>query len=147
MPNPKFFLVTHLKSDQQILPLLTNQKYQSNYIFINPTLILDLFHLSIATNKALTQKDDERKTRSLSTQIIYNLSHTSGISESLKMYGFGKGMNEVILISIDGSVPEEFGLNENANSMDCHHQHVEIRELQQKDLNERCNMNQIKKVF
>lgn len=98
MTNYRLFLLKEIKNAAEIYEqILKAPKDQLDYIFLNAALILDPFHIDIAVNKAL--HDSSKKTRSIKTEIIYNLSHSSSIFESLKLYGFNSSMTEAILIT------------------------------------------------
>lgn len=128
MDDFKLFFLSEIQNDTEMFDHMV--KEESAYVLINPVLILDPFFIWIAVNRAL--QDRERKTRSLKTEIIYNLSHTSGISESLKTYGFSKGMREAILLSFNREIPSIF--------------RCKSKELEVEDLDGRCAIEQIKKV-
>ena len=98
MTKYRLFLLSEIKNAAEIYDqILRAPKDQLDYIFVNAALILDPFHIDIAVNKAL--QDSSKKTRSVKTEIIYNLSHSSSIIESLKLYGFNSSMTEAILIT------------------------------------------------
>ncbi|XP_026746874.1 EKC/KEOPS complex subunit TPRKB-like [Trichoplusia ni] len=61
---------------------------------IKPGLIIDPFQVAVAANKAvLDEKRDAMVTRSVYTEILYNLSATKNISQSLLKFGIHKDMH------------------------------------------------------
>ncbi|CAH0578955.1 unnamed protein product [Chrysodeixis includens] len=61
---------------------------------IKPRYIVDAFQVAVAANKAvLDEKRDAMVTRSVYSEILYNLSPTKNISQSLMKFGISKDTN------------------------------------------------------
>ena len=131
METLSMFMLTAIQNGQEMHDcMIKSSKEQLDYVLLNPALILDPFLIVVAVNKALQSED--RKTKSIKTEIIYNLSHSSNISESLKVYGFNAAMKEAVLVSFLGDVPAHFN---------CRHEPL-TKEL----LEKAANLETIKKV-
>ena len=67
--------------------------------FVNPSLVWDPLHVRIAANGA-SSSGKSLVTRNVFTEILYRLSHTKNVSETLKTYGLSGSESDVLLVTL-----------------------------------------------
>ncbi|KAF9901017.1 hypothetical protein EC991_006607 [Linnemannia zychae] len=98
---------TAVKNAPDLKEKLQNQDKSLTFAIIESTLIMDVFQLLLAATKAAHDNETGKlATQSISSEIIYNLSPSKNIAESLKRFGISEDTTSLIAIKIGGN-PEE----------------------------------------
>ncbi|KAH0839516.1 hypothetical protein J3R83DRAFT_374 [Lanmaoa asiatica] len=72
-----------------------------NFAFINATLITSPLHLQTAAVQALfAQSEETMRTKTLHSEIVWNLNPTNNITEAIKRYGVSDTTTDLIVMHI-----------------------------------------------
>ncbi|KAF9940135.1 hypothetical protein BGZ65_008117 [Modicella reniformis] len=98
---------TAVKNITDLKERLQAQENPLAFAMVESNLIMDVFQLLLAATKAAKDSESGKlSTQSLSSEIIYNLSSTKNIAESLKRFGIAEQTTSLIAIKIGGN-PDE----------------------------------------
>lgn len=100
---------TDVSNAAEVTEKLTEQSYPfNNCTCINSKLILDSFQLAIAANKAvISHHSNNMITKSLPTELLFNLSLSENITGSLEKFGYGTRHGNDLLLAIFNHVENQ----------------------------------------
>ncbi|XP_066146644.1 EKC/KEOPS complex subunit TPRKB-like [Euwallacea fornicatus] len=95
----KMQLYENVKNTMDLRKQIMNGELQCT--IIKPELICDPFQVVIAANKTLTSK--KQTTKSVFTEILYNLSPSSNISQSLSKFGVDDKSKGLLVVTLENN--------------------------------------------
>ncbi|KAG0371940.1 hypothetical protein BGX24_000958 [Mortierella sp. AD032] len=96
-----------VKNAPDLKEKLQNQDKSLTFAIVESTLIMDVFQLLLAATKAAHDNETGKlATQTISSEIIYNLSPSKNIAESLKRFGISEDTTSLIAVKIGGN-PDE----------------------------------------
>ncbi|XP_023022050.1 EKC/KEOPS complex subunit Tprkb [Leptinotarsa decemlineata] len=104
---------------------------------VKPSLICDPFQIIVAANKALTS--EKLTTKSVYTEILFNLSISKNISNSLQTFGSSESDKELLVVTVN-----EYA--DVSNDSKIHH-HISGEEIPIACLSDYCDISLIRKVY
>ncbi|CAH2106846.1 unnamed protein product [Euphydryas editha] len=100
----KIYLIKDVKNVEMIRSNIINGAWRC--AVIKPSLILDVFQVVVAANRAvLSEKTKTMVTKTVYSEILYNLSLTKNISQSLSKFGIEKD-NSILVCFLINDVDE-----------------------------------------
>lgn len=108
-------LFTRVKNMKQLIQKV--KEGTLNCALIKPTLILDPFQLVVAANKAVLA--DKTTTKSIYTEILYNLSISKNITQSLEKFGVGPNDIEALVVVLKKQNEESSGVFKEVDGHQC----------------------------
>ncbi|XP_069485328.1 EKC/KEOPS complex subunit TPRKB [Ambystoma mexicanum] len=107
---------------------------------LSPSMIVDPLQILVAANKAVhLQKLGKMKTRTLYSEIIFNLSPTNNISEAFKRFGLSDNDSAAVIVLIE----------DEARSMNCEEiaSRVEGKQVCFAELSTMTDISKVKKLY
>ncbi|KAJ8683154.1 hypothetical protein QAD02_018946 [Eretmocerus hayati] len=102
----KVYMYQNVQNIQEIHEKLVSKELPC--CIVKAELVIDPFQIAIAANKAvLNEKYGQMVTRSLFTEIIFNLSISKNITQSLTTFGISKDTSNILVILIHDSGEQE----------------------------------------
>ncbi|KAF9965313.1 hypothetical protein BGZ70_005068 [Mortierella alpina] len=96
-----------VKNAPELKERFQNQDETLSFALVESTLIMDVFQLLLAATKAAHDNETGNlTTKVLSSEIIYNLSPSKSIAESLKRFAISEDTTSLIAVKIGGN-PDE----------------------------------------
>ena len=110
----ELYLFRNVKNSPELHAAIMQGKMQC--AMVKPSLIAHPLQIAVATKKSLAAKhinDDSSNakhkglmTKSVYTEILYNLAPSKNIAESLKVYGLGIDDKEILVVFVRDSLPK-----------------------------------------
>ncbi|XP_023945846.1 EKC/KEOPS complex subunit Tprkb-like [Bicyclus anynana] len=96
------YLYKDVKNVENIRQNIINGSWKCSVI--KPSLIVNMFQVAVAANRAvLAEKSQTMITKTVYSELLYNLSLTKNISQSLSKFGIEKDDSILVCFLIDGN--------------------------------------------
>lgn len=125
-------LFQNVRNPQQIRHNLKNGTLKC--CAIKPNLIYDAFQVIVAANKAVTS--EKLTTKTIHSEILYNLSYSKNISQSFQKFGFEENGNSVLIAMIVSNDGMKYDL-----------EGIEGDVVDLKELRNSCDVDALKKLY
>ncbi|KAK3163851.1 hypothetical protein QOZ80_1AG0009160 [Eleusine coracana subsp. coracana] len=100
-------LFSDVSNSRELLDLMQSGKLEPEVAFLNASLVPDVFPVLAAAHKALLSKARESlTTRTLHSELVYNISGSKHITESLKRCGIADDTKYILAARFDASDEE-----------------------------------------
>eukprot|EP00088_Acartia_fossae_P067997 TRINITY_DN8543_c0_g1_i7.p1 TRINITY_DN8543_c0_g1~~TRINITY_DN8543_c0_g1_i7.p1 ORF type:complete len:169 (-),score=1.67 TRINITY_DN8543_c0_g1_i7:47-553(-) len=121
---------SNVKNTPAIRQAVLDGKFDA--VVVKSSLVPDPLILAVAANKASLYKTrDCMRTRSIQTEILYNLSFSTNISHSLKTFGAADDDRQILVCAINKDLKEAKGLVEGDwISLESLHKDCDLKALQ-----------------
>ncbi|KAK3871843.1 hypothetical protein Pcinc_009301 [Petrolisthes cinctipes] len=101
-------LFTEVENAAELRQLIMKGQVEAS--LVKPEMVVDVFPVVVAANKAVrSQAAKKMVTRSVFSEILFNLSPTKNITESLKTFGLGDSDKSVLAVVLEGSEEAQTG--------------------------------------
>ncbi|CAG9863897.1 unnamed protein product [Phyllotreta striolata] len=127
-------LFTQVKNAKEIKEQLIQGEFKCS--MIKPSLILDPFQIAVAANKALL--NEKLTTKTVYTEILFNLSPTKNISKSLQTFGIDEKDDALLVVTLCKDTE-----NEEADFL----KQIDAVEAPIEKLSDYTDINLIKKIY
>ncbi|KAF9330158.1 hypothetical protein BG006_006851 [Podila minutissima] len=106
-----------VKNAADLKERLQIQDKSLTFAMVQSSLIMDVFQLLVAATRSAQDNDAGKlKTQTLSSEIVYNLSPTNNIAESLRRFSIDETTKSLVAIKIGGEADQV--LEEMSNTID-----------------------------
>ena len=91
------YLFRNVTNSSEIKSKLINGELDATVL--NAALIPDILQIFVAANRAsLSNFQNEKLTKTIHTEVLFNLSPTKKVTESLKIFGIDKSVKDLIVV-------------------------------------------------
>ncbi|RGB42457.1 kinase binding protein [Rhizophagus diaphanus] len=100
-------LYKNVSNAAELRKRLLSHDQELSYAFIDAKMVLDKFQLLVATNDAVQHElNSSLKTHNVHSEIVYSLSPTTNISESLRRFGISDSTTSIVVVKVGGNSEE-----------------------------------------
>ncbi|CAG8585972.1 8502_t:CDS:2 [Paraglomus occultum] len=97
-------LYRNVKNAKELRKRLLSRDLELSYAFIDAKVILDKFQVLVASNIAIYNETHHKlRTHNVHSEIVYSLSPSTNIRESLKNHGLSDDTTDVVIVKVGES--------------------------------------------